>query len=127
MGQNATFIKLKIGVKVLVGETSSSFSSSSDILDKSSKASARVRRILPGRYRDEVTFDSMADDTNSTDYGFKDAHTAAKAGTILEWSIVRGAVEIASGVGFLTSLNKNNNDNELTTFSGTIRVTQPTA
>lgn len=127
MGQNATFIKLKIGVKLLVGETSSSFSSSSDILDKSSKASARVRRILTGRYRDEVTFDSMADDTNSTDYGFKDAHAAAKAGTILEWSIVRGAVEIASGVGFLTSLSKNNPDNEVTTFSGTIRVTQPTA
>ena len=101
MGQNATFIKLKIGVKEFVGETSNSLSSSVDVIDVSSKASGRVRRILPGRVAENISFESLADDTNSTDYGYADAHAAAKNGTLITWTIVRGAVTLKTGSGLL--------------------------
>ena len=123
MSKNATLIRLKIGEKTLVGETNVSIEKSSDVINVSSKATSRTRRILPGRVSNTVNFEAMADDTNTTDYGYKDAHTAMKAGTILEWSIVRSAVTIDSGVGYISSLSKDNPDNAASTFSGSIRVT----
>lgn len=121
MGQNATFIKLKLATKELVGEISSSISSSVDVIDISSKASARVRRILPGRVSENISFESLADDTSS-DYGYSDAHTAMKNGTAVAFTIVRAAVTIKAGTGFITSLTQDNPDNDRSTMSGTLEV-----
>ena len=123
MSKNATLIRLKIGLKTLVGETNVSIDNSSDVINVSSKPDGRTRRILPGRVARTVNFEAMADDTNTTDYGYKDAHAAMKAGTIIEWSIIRGAVTIDEGVGYISSLSKDNTDNAASTFSGSIRVT----
>lgn len=121
MAQNATFIKLKIATKELVGEISSSISSSVDIIDASSKKSARVRRILPGRVSENISFESLADDLSS-DYGYSDAHTAMKAGTVVAWTIVRDAVTLKAGNGYIASLTLDNPDNDRSTMSGTIEV-----
>jgi predicted secreted protein len=121
MGQNATFIKLKIATKELVGELSSSISSSVDVIDVSSKKTARVRRILPGRVAENISFESLADDTSS-DYGYSDAHGAMKNGTLVAWTIVRGEATLKSGNGYITALTLDNPDNDRSTMSGTIEV-----
>lgn len=122
MSENATFIKLKIGAKELVGELSHSINATGDVIDVSSKASGRVRNILPGRVANNVSFESLADDANSTDYGYADAHAALKAGTKLTFTIIKGAATIHSGEGYLSSLTKDNPDNDRSTMSGTIEV-----
>ena len=122
MAENATYIKLKIGLKVLVGELSHSINSSGDVIEVSSKASGLVRRILPGRVENNISFESLADDTNSTDYGYADAHAAMKAGTKLSFTIIKGVATIHTGEGYLSSLTKDNPDNDRSTMSGTIEL-----
>ena len=122
MAKNATNIILKIGAKELVGELNHSINSTVDVIDGSSKKSARISRKLPGRVSENISFESLADDT-STDYGYSDAHTAMKAGTKIGFSIVRDLVTIKTGNGYIASLTKDNPDNDRSTFSGTIEVT----
>lgn len=122
-GSNATFIKVNIGAKVLIGELSNSLNSSADIIDISSKACGRTSRKLPGRVKHTLNFESLADDTNSSDWGYGDAHAAQVAGTLVGFTIKRSNVTLATGSGYITSLTKDNPDNDKSTFSGTISVT----
>ena len=130
MAQNATFIKLKIGTQLLIGETSSSISSSVDVIDGSSKASGRTRKILPGRVSENISFESLCDDTNDTDYGYATAHSAMKAGTLITFEEGRynaagdqvATSQTVSGSGYITSLTKDNPDNDRSTMSGTIEI-----
>ncbi len=127
MAQNATSIILKIATKTLIGEVSSSISSSVDVIDVSSKASGRTRKILPGRVSENISFESLADDSNTTDYGYSTAHAAMKAGTKVAWTITRGVTTLKSGNGYITSLTQDNPDNDRSTMSGTIEITGATS
>ena len=89
MSKNATNIILKIATKELVGELSHSINSGVDVIDVSSKAGGRTRNILPGRVGETISFESLADDTNTTDYGYSTAHAAMKDGTLVAWTITR--------------------------------------
>ena len=133
MAENATYIKLKIGLKVLVGELSHSINSSGDVIEVSSKASGLVRRILPGRVKSNISFESLADDA-SADYGYADAHAAMTAGTLVTFSIIRvdsdgnpvtGGQKM-TGSGYFSSLTKDNPDNDRSTFSGTLEIDDKT-
>jgi len=126
MAKNATNIILKLATKELIGEISSSINSSVDVIDVSSKASGRVRNILPGRVSENISFESLADDTNSTDYGYATAHAAMKAGTLVAFTITRDVVEIKAGSGYITSLTKDNPDNDRSTMSGTLEISGAT-
>jgi len=126
MAKNATNIILKLATKELIGEISSSINSSVDVIDVSSKASGRVRNILPGRVSENISFESLADDTNSTDYGYATAHAAMKAGTAVAFTITRDVVEIKAGTGYITSLTKDNPDNDRSTMSGTLEISGAT-
>lgn len=127
MAQNATSIILKIATKTLIGEVSSSISSSVDVIDVSSKASARTRKILPGRVSENISFESLADDSNTTDYGYSTAHAAMTDGTKVAWTITRGVTTLKSGNGYITSLTQDNPDNDRSTMSGTIEITGATS
>ena len=130
MGQNATFIKLKVGTKYLIGETSIGINTTVDDIDTSSKASGLESDGLPGRVSDNISFDSMADETNATDYGFTEALAAMEARTLLTFEIIRldaagvqvSGSQVISGSGILSGLNIDNPDNAPSTFSGTIEV-----
>ena len=130
MGQNATFIKLKIDDDFLIGELSSSISSSVDVIDVSSKASGRVREILPGRVSENISFESLADDTNLTDYGYSKAYAAMEAGTKIKFELIRvdelnnqvDSSQQTTGSGYITALTLDNPDNDRSTMSGTIEV-----
>jgi len=129
MGQNATYIKLQIGGSDFVGETSMSVNSSVDAIETSSKAGGRVRTLLPGRVAENISFESLADDT-SDDYGYDDAYTAMSAGTEVSFEIMRvdstgsqvNGSEKITGSGYITSLTQDNPDNDRSTMSGTIEV-----
>lgn len=130
MGQIATFMKLKIGTKLLIGETSSSINTAVDDIDTSSKATGLESDGLPGRVSDSISFDSMADETNATDYGYALALAAMEARTLLTFEIIRvdaagiqvSGSEVISGSGILASLTQDNPDNAASTFSGTLEV-----
>ena len=130
MAHNASYIKVKIGSTDFIGELSSSLASAVDAIDVSSKATGRTRELLPGRVSENISFESLADDTNTTDYGYDDAHTAMAAGTEISFTIYRTdsadaqvnpSLEV-TGNGFITSLTLDNPDNDRSTFSGTIEV-----
>lgn len=135
MGQNATFIKITIDSKDLIGEISSSKSSSADVIDVSSKAGGRVRDILPGRVAESVSFESLADDTNVTDYGYATAYAAMVAGTLLDITIIRVSAlnvqvtgsDMDTFKGYITSLTQDNPDNDRSTMSGTIEIDDASA
>ena len=130
MAQNATYIKLKIGTKVLIGETSNSLEKSVDEIDTSNKAGGRVTTLLPGRVKDTVSFESLCDDTNATDYSYAEAAAAADAGTLVSCEVGRydaaGAQVDASQKitfsGYIVSLTKDNPDNDRSTMSGSISI-----
>jgi hypothetical protein len=130
MGQNATFIKLKVGTKYLIGETSASINTTVDDIDTSSKASGLESDGLPGRVSDNISFDSMADETNAMDYGYASALAAMAARTLLTFEIIRldaagaqvSGSQVISGSGILSGLNIDNPDNAPSTFSDTIEV-----
>ena len=127
MSKNATNIILKIATKELVGELSHSINSGVDVIDVSSKAGGRTRNILPGRVGETISFESLADDTNTTDYGYSTAHAAMKDGTLVAWTITRSTTTIKSGNGYITSLTLDNPDNDRSTMSGTISITGATS
>lgn len=130
MAQNATFIKLKIDGDVLIGEISSSIGSTVDIIDASSKASGRAREILPGRVGENISFESLADDTNVADYGYGTAYAAMAAGTKIDFELVRvdetdtqiDPSQQITGSGYISSLTLDNPDNDRSTMSGTIEI-----
>ena len=122
MAENGTFIKIKIGVKELVGELSNSIASTADVINASSKKSGYVSRKLPGRVTNSLSFESLADDTNLTDYGWSDAHAAMKARTLLSFTVVKGVTTIHTGSGILSSLTKSDPDNATSTMTGTIEI-----
>jgi len=130
MGQNASFIKIKIGSTDFIGETSHSINSAVDEINISSKAGGRVNELLPGRVAENISFESLADDSNSSDYGYDDAYTAMVAGTSVSFTIYRVDSEDAqvnpslqvTGSGYITSLTLDNPDNDRSTMSGTIEV-----
>lgn len=126
MSKNATNIILKIATKELVGELSHSINSGVDVIDVSSKAGGRTRNILPGRVGETISFESLADDTNTSDYGYSTAHAAMKDGTLVAWTITRSSTTIKSGNGYITSLTLDNPDNDRSTMSGTISITGAT-
>jgi hypothetical protein len=130
MAQNSTFIQLFIDDDKLIGEVSSSISTSMDVIDVSSKADVRAREILPGRIAESISFESLADDTNSSDYGYAAAYGAMVAGTSVAFVIKRvdaagvqinGSQQIA-GDGYITSLTMDNPDNDRSTMSGTLEI-----
>ena len=127
--QNGTFIILKIEETKLVGELSHSFNATGDIIDVSSKPDGLARAILGGRVSENISFESLSDE-DSSDYGWDTAYTAMTAGTELDFEIMRvdalgvqvNSSQKITGKGFIASLTKDNPDNDRSTMSGTIEI-----
>ena len=128
-GHNATFIKLLINDTELVGEISNGISSTVDDIDLSSKKTGRQSDGLPGRISENISFESLADDT-SADYGYALAKAAMDDGTLLPIKIIRtdeagaqvSGSEITTCSGYITSLTLDNPDNDRSSMSGTIEI-----
>ena len=127
--QNGTFIILKIDDDKLVGELSHSFNATGDIIEVSSKPDGLKRSILGGRVDENISFESLSDEASS-DYGWATAYGAMTAGTEIDFEIMRvdgdGVQVVGSekitGSGYFASLTKDNPDNDRSTMSGTIEI-----
>lgn len=130
MAENGTAIKIKIGTKEFIGETSNSFSSSQNMINASSKKTGVDSEFVAGRTTRTISVSSLADFSNVTDYGFADAIAAQDAKTAISWTISKyteagvlvTAAHIYSGSGLLSDVSQENGDDALSTMSLSIQV-----
>lgn len=131
--QNGTFIILKIGDKKLVGELSHEHNMTGDIIETSSKNDVYSRDILGGRVDENLSFESLSDEA-SADYGWSAAYTAMTTGAKVTFEIMRvnelgvqvDGSQKTTGSGYISTLNKENPDNDRSTMSGTIEIDEDT-
>ena len=128
-----TLVMMKIGTGILIGETSSSFTSTADAIEISSKATGRDSNFEYGRMNRTLSVSSIAStDPAATGYGFEDALAAQAAGTKVEFSLTEfsdktGATPVAgativSGIALITNVAWENPDNDRITFSLDLQV-----
>lgn len=131
--KTGSLVLVKIATKLATGETSSSFSQSSNAIDVSSKLSGRDTNVEYGRMNRTFSVNSIADTTpNATYFGYKDAIDAQIAGTkvaviITSYSDKTGATVVAadtalSGTGIITDVSLEAGDDSAQTFSLTVQV-----
>lgn len=121
-----TLVKITLATKELVGELSTSLSTAVNLIEVSSKASARASNFEYGRVSETLSVSSIATtDGSATDENWKDAQAAAVAGTKLAVVIteydssgdpVVGAINIA-GTALLSNITLDVPDNDRITFS----------
>lgn len=130
-----TFVKIKIGTALMVGETSVSLSSAVTMIETSSKTSGNASTFEYGRIAETISIASIGTtDSTETAYNFQAARTAAKAGTKVTFEMteydsagseVAGAHNIA-GTALVQNVTWDNPDNDVTTFSLDLQVDDET-
>lgn len=131
MSKVGTFVKLKIGDKLMVGESSVSLAMAIEAIETSSKASGYNSTFEYGRINETLSVESIASSSNSeTNYNFSAARAAAKAQTKVEFelseyddtgALVDGA-HIITGSAVITSVTWDAPDNDVQTFSVELQV-----
>lgn len=122
-----TVVLITIGGEELVGELSTSLSTAINLIEVSSKASARASNFEYGRIADTLSVSSIAStDGSATAVNWKTLHDAAVAGTkvavvITEYDApggtpVLGAVNIA-GSALIGNVTQDIPDNDRLTYS----------
>jgi hypothetical protein len=130
---NGTYIILTIDGDKLVGELSHTITSTGDIIDASSKVDKLARDILGGRVDENISFESLSDEVSS-DYGWGAVYGAMTTATEVDFEIMKVddlGVQVAgsqkiTGKGVFASLTKDNPDNDRSTISGTLEVSEET-
>jgi hypothetical protein len=128
--ENGTFIIIKIDEDKLIGELSNSYSGTGDEIDISSKVDGLEADALPGRVSESISFESLSDETNVNDYGWATAYAAQTTAKEIDFEIIKvdalgvqvNASEKHTGKGVIQNLTKSNPDNDRSTFSGTIEI-----
>ena len=131
--KTGSLVLVKIATKLATGETSGSFSQTSNAIDVSSKLSGRDTNVEYGRMNRTITVNSIADTTpNATYFGFKDAVDAQIAGTkvavlVTSYTDKTGATDVVSdaalsGTGIITDVSWEFGDDAPTTFSLTVQI-----
>ena len=131
--KTGSLVLVKIATKLATGETSGSFSQTSDAIDVSNKLSGRDTNVEYGRMNRTVTVNSIADTTpNASYFGFKDAVDAQIAGTkvaviITGYTDKTAGTDVVSdaylsGTGIITDVSWEFGDNAAQTFSMTIQI-----
>ena len=121
-----TLVKMKIGTIFMVGEMSTSMASVANLIEVSSKASARASNFEYGRIAETLSVSSIGStDAAIATYNFKQAKAAQVAGTKIEVSITEytsGAAPVAgatmiSGTCLISNVAFEDPDNDKLTFS----------
>lgn len=123
--KNGTTIVLKIGTSLLVGETTSSISFSRDMIETTSKSSTnQAKTYIPGEKGATISASGIYD-PDAVGYGFSEAFGAIDAGTMISW--IMGGTTVADpiyyGSAYITSVTKDNPQNDKSTFSIELQVT----
>ena len=122
-----TFVKIKIGTKLLVGETSLNLASAAEAIETSSKASANESTFEYGRINRTLSVSSIGtSDSTETNYNFTNALQAQIDCTKVAYEVtefdkstgleVVGAHNI-TGNALITNVSWDSPDNDVQTFS----------
>jgi len=128
-----TFVLMKIGTALLVGESSSSITSAANMIETSSKINGRESTFEYGRMNRTISVSSVAStDSTLTTYGYKSALEAQIAGTKISFSITEyadqtgaaavGDATIISGTALISNVSIENPDDDKLTFSLDLQV-----
>jgi hypothetical protein len=127
-----TTVNANNGTLNLMGETSTSLKSAQTMIETSNKLSQQTASFKAGRITRSISVSSLAStDTATTEYGHEDALAAQAQLVAVDFSIteydsagalVSGAI-IISGTTLLSNVSLENPDNDKTTFSLDLQIT----
>ena len=128
-----SLIFIKIDDKLLVGQTSLSYSSACDMIDISSKDTGRHRNFAPGKISKNISVSGMGSSTKeATNEGYFELETAQDNGSSVTFIVTKyddvaaatatvGA-ESRTGTAYISNLSYDANDNEAISFSVDLQV-----
>lgn len=124
--KNGSLIVLKLATKKIVGETNNSMSFTRDMIETTNKHSVGLAKTyIPGEKGATLSAGGLFDPTDITNWGFDDAFAAWNAGTLI--AFIMGGTETGdatySGSAYISSLSKDNPQNDRSTFTVELQVT----
>lgn len=124
--KNGSLIVLQIASKKIVGETNNSMSFTRDMIETTNKHSANfAKTYIPGEKGATLSAGGLFDPSDTTNWGFDDAFAAWNAGTLV--AFIMGGTEKGdptySGSAYISSLSKDNPQNDRSTFTVELQVT----
>jgi predicted secreted protein len=129
-----SLVFLTIEGKLLVGQTSLSYSSACDMIDISSKDSGRHREFAAGKISKTFSVSGIGSTTKeATNEGYFELEAKQDAGLSVPFVITKYTDETATtpvegdeskaGTAFISNLNYDANDNEAISFSADFQIT----
>ena len=124
--QVGTFVKMTIGGVDLVGETSNSFTSTSNMVETSSKVNGRKSAFEYGRITRTVSIESLSStDATQTKVAFNAAFADQENGTKVPFQIAEYAADgepktgslAFSGMALISDVSQDSPDDDVMTFS----------
>ncbi len=124
---NGSSLTLWVGGVAIAHTTSASMSLDANAIDVSSKDSGGFQNVISGQKSGTIDFEALVDFA-STNYGIEDLFDLWYNGTEISWSFGSGATASTApyfdGLGVITSLSMDAPMEDVTTFSGTITITE---
>jgi hypothetical protein len=131
--KTGSLVLMKVATKLLIGETSTSFTSDSNAIDVSNKQSGRDTNVEYGRMNRTFTVTSIAETTpNGTYWGVKDALDAQEAGTKVAVLLAAYTTKVGTtyvsgdwslvGTALITNVSVEAGDDAANTLSVTLQI-----
>lgn len=128
-----SLIFLKVGTKLLVGQTSVSYTSACDMIATSSKDTGRHTTFAAGKVTKNISVGGLGSSTKETTAtGYYELESSQDAGTAIEFVVTKYSDETAdtevvgaesrSGTAYISNLTWDANDNEAISFSCDLQV-----
>lgn len=131
--EQGSLIFIEVNDKLLVGQTSLSYSSACDMIDLSSKDTGRHRVFDAGKITKTISVGGVGSSTKeTTNIGYYELETAQDSGTAVTFIVTKytdktagtptvGA-ESRTGTAYISNLTWDANDNEAISFSCDLQV-----
>lgn len=124
---NGSSLTLWVGGVAIAHSTSATLNLDADPIDVSSKDAGGFQNVISGQKSGSIDFEALVD-FSSTGYGMEDLFDLWYNGTEISWSLGTGATASTApyfdGIGIITSLSMDAPMEDVTTFSGTITITE---
>ena len=129
MAKDGSLVALIIGSKLIAGETSSSISQITDMIETTHKHTAdKSKTYIAGEHGGTITVSGCFDPDNSTDYGYSDANGARKAGSAItfKYGSLTPGEKYETGSALISSVTWEGPQNDRSTFTIELQITGPT-
>lgn len=132
--RNGTLVLVKVNNKLFVGQTSLSYSKAVTMIEVSSKTSGTHSEFEPGRINETLAIGGIASTAKeSTKLGYYELSDAVESQTLCSVTFVQYTAadgvtpevgsEITTVNGYISNLNRDDNDNSASTLSVDFQIT----